>query len=583
MSTKKIIEIEAQTDKATKEIEELRKEVKKLNDQVEKGNEQTKEGISGVKKATQAATGTIKKLGTTIKGLGLGLFVASMEKIKEIFSTSQPIVDLVNTAFEALGLAFQDFVQFVTQNWSKAAGPISDFFSSEAVTRIKNFAKVLTVEVITRVKNLIEGIGGLGRALVKVFKGDFQGAANEAKGALGNFKDTLIGNAEETAKVEQVFDKVTKKVKEYVKETVNAARANVDLQKSAEIARTVQQGLVDQYDRQAEALRNVRDNEQQTIADRIKANEDLKAVLDNQEEAMLKQVQLQIDAAAATYERTKNQEDYIVLLEAQQELDAVLVQVENQKYEQQRNALTLQKEVIELEESRAEGKAQRDLAEREFLAEQIEGEYLKLEALQEVARIEAEIETNRLTHKRDQYKEGTQAYVDANNELLDFQAENNRKQVELEGELQKSKTALVGQALNDLAVIFGENSKFGKGIAIVQAIRDTYAGANKALASAPPPFNFISAAATIAAGIKNVREITKQKDPQPPAGVSTGGSVAVSTPTPPAFNVIGATGTNQLAEAIAGQTQKPVKAYVVSNEVTSAQSLDRNIVSEATL
>jgi hypothetical protein len=51
----------------------------------------------------------------------------------------------------------------------------------------------------------------------------------------------------------------------------------------------------------------------------------------------------------------------------------------------------------------------------------------------------------------------------------------------------------------------------------------------------------------------------------------------------PSFNVVGGGATNQLAGLLAEETQKPVKAYVVSNEVTTAQSLDRNIVESATL
>jgi hypothetical protein len=52
---------------------------------------------------------------------------------------------------------------------------------------------------------------------------------------------------------------------------------------------------------------------------------------------------------------------------------------------------------------------------------------------------------------------------------------------------------------------------------------------------------------------------------------------------PPAFNVVGASNTNQLADAIGGQSQQPIKAFVVSNDVTSAQSMDRNIVSGASI
>ena len=69
-------------------------------------------------------------------------------------------------------------------------------------------------------------------------------------------------------------------------------------------------------------------------------------------------------------------------------------------------------------------------------------------------------------------------------------------------------------------------------------------------------------------------------------GAASGGS---STPSPtgganaPQFNVVGATGVNQLAGAIAGKEQAPVQAYVVANNVTTAQSLDRNIIRSATL
>jgi hypothetical protein len=57
----------------------------------------------------------------------------------------------------------------------------------------------------------------------------------------------------------------------------------------------------------------------------------------------------------------------------------------------------------------------------------------------------------------------------------------------------------------------------------------------------------------------------------------TGGG---SAPTPQ-FNVVGNSGVNQIAQTL-GQ-QPPVQAYVVANNVTTAQSLDRNIINNATL
>ena len=63
---------------------------------------------------------------------------------------------------------------------------------------------------------------------------------------------------------------------------------------------------------------------------------------------------------------------------------------------------------------------------------------------------------------------------------------------------------------------------------------------------------------------------TGSTPPIPSVGGGGGGAQ------PPAFNVVGASGESQLADAIGGQMQRPARAYVVSNDVTSAQELDRN-------
>lgn len=585
MSKQVVIELEAKADKAISEIEDLKKEIIRLNKAVVDSNDKTTEGIKNVETATKGTTKQIKNLGAFIGKLGLGLLIASFEKVKEIFKSSQPVVDLFNTAFEFLGLAFKDFVDFISSNWESATKPISDFFSSKTGQSIQRIGKLIGVELITRTKNLIQGIGGLGKALVKVFKGDFSGAADAAKEAFDNFGDALVGNAEESLQVEKAVENITKKVANYVKETVNAAKANVELNKSAAEARILRQGLIEQYDREAEKLRQVRDEERNTIAERIEANNKLAQVLDKQEEQMLKTVDAEIAAAQAAFDRSGLEEDRLALIEAQQEKTAVLAQIEGFRSEQLSNDLALQREQIELTESITESENARAIAQAEFLADQIEGEYLRLEAQKAVAEEEARLEEERLTKKRNQYKEGTQAYIDANNELLDFQQENNQKQIELDKQLQLAKQQLIGDALSNIAAIVGENSKFGKGIAVVQAIRDTFAGANKAMSTTPFPFNFVAAAATVAAGIANVKQITATQEPSAPsfARSAGGGFSAPSVPTPPQINTVGASGVNQLAETINAQNQKPIKAFVVSGEVTTAQSLERNAVKEASI
>jgi len=46
---------------------------------------------------------------------------------------------------------------------------------------------------------------------------------------------------------------------------------------------------------------------------------------------------------------------------------------------------------------------------------------------------------------------------------------------------------------------------------------------------------------------------------------------------------VGGSGANQLADVIGQQNQQPIQTFVVANDVTTAQSLERNIVSGATL
>jgi hypothetical protein len=65
------------------------------------------------------------------------------------------------------------------------------------------------------------------------------------------------------------------------------------------------------------------------------------------------------------------------------------------------------------------------------------------------------------------------------------------------------------------------------------------------------------------------------------AGSSSGGGGATA-PSAPSFNLVAGTGSNQIAQGLA-QQQQPVQAFVVASNVTSAQSLNRNIVNTASL
>ena len=67
-----------------------------------------------------------------------------------------------------------------------------------------------------------------------------------------------------------------------------------------------------------------------------------------------------------------------------------------------------------------------------------------------------------------------------------------------------------------------------------------------------------------------------------PSGGGDGGGVGAASASP-SFNIVGDAGVNSLTGAVQSNRQAPVQAYVVAQNVTSAQSLNRNIVESATL
>ena len=436
-----------------------------------------------------------------------------------------------------------------------------------------------------------------------------------------------------TEAVETIKD-FTKSVANSVIETINQAEANVEMAKQAEIAAVKQQGLIEMYDIQAEQLRQIRDNEFKTIEERIQANNDLKDVLDKQQAAMLEQVNIQIRQAQAQFDLNDNQENYIALLEAQNEKQAVLAQIEGFRSEQDSNANALLREKIELQQSVLDGIDERKVAEAEFTASLEDDVMKRLQLERDAIDIEEQLGVERLTRQRDQFKEGTQAFVDANEELLNFQQEINFKRLENDkntndellkqqksfgdalvaaatkvyDDIKKEKEALDNQrleteqnvlnAMQQLVNAFQasneKNAKkafqLNKALAIATVLIDTSRAIMKAAAETTDisPVQALRIANMVAmgvAGAAQVAAIASQKfQTSGSGGGGTTPSVSTGAPTQataPQFNIVGQSGFNQVAQAL-GQ-QQPVQAFVVAQDVTTAQQLNNNIISAATV
>ncbi len=182
-------------------------------------------------------------------------------------------------------------------------------------------------------------------------------------------------------------------------------------------------------------------------------------------------------------------------------------------------------------------------------------------------------------------------------EILELQVKSQRaaKIAEQANSFQIKSTLDGLSAIASITELFGKKSEQAakrafqvqKAANIATALITTYQNATSAYASqftpVPTPDSpirgGIAAGIAVAAGLANVAKITQQKF-EGGTAVSDGGGGGGSIPSiSPSFNVVGNSGVNQLAQL----QQQPVQAYVVSGSVTTAQSLDRNRIENATL
>ena len=590
MAIEKTINIDVQSKDALAGIKSIDNGLSGLDKSAEKGSK----GVGGVSKA-------FKGLGTAMKAAGIGLVIAGLAKLSEIFMQNQKVADLFNTAFEAVSLAFNDFVSFVV-NGTSGIIKFFDAIFKNPLESLKSFADAFKKNIQERFDSYLDTLGYLASAVKKVFSGDFAGALDDVKKAGKESLDVLTGVNDSFDKGKEFIEKTTKAVKDYVTETVSAATANVQLQKQAELAIVLNQGLIEKYDRQAELLRQVRDDESKGIEERIQANKDLAKVLDDQEKAMKSNAAIQV--AAAQTELNKNKEN-IELQKAYQEAlneqAAIEAQITGFRSEQQTNNISLLREQKELQNELALiGKSQRDI-EREELAQELE---LKKELINREVTDVIERDALLLAAKT----EFDIALTDLNNQFAEEDLATKTANTEAELKLDRKKTQSKKQALDAVISIAGAESGIGRALLIAKqalALKETFMDIKKitfkgtqAVANAGVdaasnisesskigfPQNIITIAAAIGQGLSIISSVKKAVG-KTKAGSSGSASVpSVSTPpAPPAFNVVGSSDSNQLADAVAGQSQQPIQTYVVANDVTTAQSLQNNIVEGATI
>jgi hypothetical protein len=650
MAITKTIEIDVDSSAAEKDVRKLISSFEELGKDANKSINSIEKGVENTEKATKSLANGFKGVGLAIKAMGIGLVLEAFNILKDLFMSNQVIADKFGAVFKALSIAFNDFFNYINKNADGVVSFFKNIFENP-VESLKKFGDLIKENIIERFNSALEVAGFMADALKKLFTGDFQGALKSVKEAGKEMVDVFTGVDDTTGKVGKLVDKTI----DYAKATFNAAEALQKQENNAKRAVAIQAGLVEEYDRQAESLRQIRDDDSKSIDERIAANNKLAEVLQNQRKAMLAQANLQVQAAANQYNLNKSIENEVALIEARNNVKAVEAQITGFVSEQKANENALNKEAIELTKSRNETETELAINQKLFEAERLKNEEQKLIAQKEALENQKNLDLERLQSNIELYKEGTQARVDAENEYAlrkqeidnaiitkeDEIAELKRKKavenqqllidnerlsfdtrrealneqerllledkalseeqrnaitkqysdarIEIDKREAEAKLSLLNAVSSGLSLAaeeLGESTAAGKAAAATAATISTYtaiAGQLQAFSKVPiPGYAIAQAIVTGASGLLQVKKILAVKTPK---GGSGGSAPSISGASgggaSPNFNVVGNSGVNQIAQTLGAQ--QPVQAYVVANNVTTAQALDRNIIQNASI
>jgi hypothetical protein len=634
MAITKTIEIDVNSQAAEKDVNKLVEQFEDLGKASAKSIKNIEKGVESTEKSTKTLSEGFKGVGLAIKAMGIGLIIGALSTLKEVFMGNQKVADTFSAVMGTVSNIFSQVTNIIVSMVEKVGSASNGFeglsktiggLLTLSLTPLKAafYAIKLTIDEVRLAWE--ESIFGDGDSetikkltkRIEETKGSLKEVGTDAIAA-GIQVANNIGKAitEVGAVVEGTIDGVSKIS---IAGAYEQAKANVQLQNSAKLAEAEQARLVEQYDRQAEKLRQIRDNDLISIDERQKANDDLLKVLEKQEAAMLAQANAQVAAAQATYQQNKSIENRAAVTNALANAEGVLAQIEGLRSEQDSNRNSLIKESIDLLKSKSETETQLAINQKLFDAERLKDEDKKLQAQKEAMENERTLELERLQNNINIYKEGTQARLDAENEyalrkqeidnnilLKEDEIANQKLEIEkrvAEGrkQIQEASFAVAEQGISVLKGLFEKNKAIQKGLILAESamgiakiVTSTQAAnaADRAAAALMGPagsaylatklvINKVGAAVGIAANIAATSKALGALGGGG-AGGGTGGTNSPSGTAPaPSFNVVGNSGVNQIAQTLGNQ--QPMQAYVVANNVTTQQSLDRNIVNNASL
>ena len=572
------------------------KNVDAVNDSLKETSQKSKEASTDVSEmgnqldtVTGGAVSGFKGLLGTLRNVTKGF-----RTLKGVLLTSG--IGAIALAIGAVAQAFQDseegqnkfakimgvigsVVGNLTDKLSDLGMAIIETFTNP-VESFKNFSKSINDFVVKKIDQLLGGLGLLGSAFQKLFDGDFKGALNDAGTGFLEINRAINPAVIATEALVDGIKKTVDATKELGKEIAADAKS---AQKVADLRAKA--------DKAERAL----------IVDRAKADRDRAALLEqaiDKENFTTQQRIGFLQEAAALEEKITNQE-----------IEAARLRSEAKTLENTLSKST-KEDMIEEEELKA-ALIQLETAKL-TKAKEVTGQIIALKA-EEAAAIKAIADKEAADNKARDDKAAADKKVREDQaakdkEISDKAQEDRNTRIATEEQRQIDMISAAKHSAADQAIaLFGAETKAGKAALVAKQVMNAIelvdtakktitmstikaAEANSAVAVGaaetakigfPQNVPMLIAYGLQAAGIMMSIKSAFSASKSAASAAGAGGGISAPASRTPSFNIVGSSPQNQIAEALNGQNQRPIKAFVTSSDVSSAQALDRNIIETA--
>jgi len=569
----------------TKAIAKNNLETKKLNQSLIKSSGATSildKATGGLFSKFKGGIGTIKALIKStnlfkfaLASTGIGLIVIALGSLVAMFKSTEEGTDKLNKGLNMVKSVFNNLIDLAAE-----------------------FGK---------------GLLGLGSAIKKAFSGDFKGAIEAAGGAFDGFSNKISNFSEEVKEDAKIAGQISDEL----------AKAN-----------KIDRALIVEREKANVRINDLRikgyDIERFSSKERIGFLEEALEIENKITDQEINAAKLRRDAQIQQNKLSgSTKED----LDKEAELTAKVIQLESKKLNRQREVISTLNSLRRQDRQQREKERKEEFAAfKKDLEDKMKLERGQLDSVASLRKefadknraalniseeVRIEMERERALQELDSIKvaDGLKGMARMeietffNNQITANKEENDKKLLELED---RKKQAYLN-SLDAVIMAAGEESKIAKGLFLLktgfiikeqimeakatmakilnkaaEATVDGATGFMKAAASAAPPANipliaiFAAQAAGIAMSIKSAVSAAKGIVGSSGGSSSSGGG-SLPASSPPSFNIVGSSPENQLAQALGDQNQRPIKAFVTSGDVTTAQSLDRNIIENASI